>query len=800
MRTQLQIGLLVLSLSLSGCGGGGGGGSSGGEPPALSLSPPAMPEEGLMQAWGSSATGVAGASYSWSFGDGASSTLPSPLHRYSAAGPYTVKLTVNYPDGRSSQASASVQVARFALAQGLSCSGSDQRGWCWAGGVQTTRASFDGNGGAALGNELGGIDLSADGGKTWKSRLAPQGADTILALRRDGAELRAITAKGRLWSSADAGASWTSVETGISMAAPTASDYVWVPDFQVSGGGTRLLLAQRASSISPTLFDVSIDSGRSWRRLASDKVSSGGIDYTLKPNAGVFFDSGGQLWVVGYWYEYSPSAAVKRFALLASSNGGATFTPRLSLPALGDAGLNLAVAGSRILAVASARVGSAAVLHQWSSANAGVTWAEGLAEGVGLSDPPGVSLWLDETGDAWLFSRNSGIYKREGDTLAWRRVGTGYADYNCATKRLDPKILALICEDAAYVGTEAGVNWRRIGYSSALDVKLDADRLGWWRSRDLWAQSDGSLALQYNGVLALSVGTEQWSLTAAWPRLQQVVMLDRRNGWAFEANGNLLSTTDGGRQWAIRQPRLVDTTGAPSLSFLDSSRGWLLTENRVLMRTEDGGETWIKPAGSNFNVGYYQFLDANRGLATDPAGNQLFASSDGGKSWTLVGDTGRPTGAGLNGLVFRNPDLGLAFLSQGRLLRTVDGGKRWQLIVGPTNAALARGQFLSDKVVLAIGTGGTVLRSNDAGLTWTSLTIDGLTDVKAVQALPDGSRTWLLGGDGKLFVSSDSGASWRVQPSGTGATALTQMFALDSKSLWLLDQLGRLRLTDSGGD
>ena len=41
--------------------------------------------------------------YTWSFGDGTTSSTQNPVHVYAAAGDYTVSLTVAGPGGRSSQ-------------------------------------------------------------------------------------------------------------------------------------------------------------------------------------------------------------------------------------------------------------------------------------------------------------------------------------------------------------------------------------------------------------------------------------------------------------------------------------------------------------------------------------------------------------------------------------------------------------------------------------------------------------------------------------------------------------------------
>jgi PKD repeat protein len=49
-------------------------------------------------------------SLAWDFGDGATSTVPYPTHRYAADGDYTVRLTVTTTDGRTASTSQVVQV------------------------------------------------------------------------------------------------------------------------------------------------------------------------------------------------------------------------------------------------------------------------------------------------------------------------------------------------------------------------------------------------------------------------------------------------------------------------------------------------------------------------------------------------------------------------------------------------------------------------------------------------------------------------------------------------------------------
>ena len=55
----------------------------------------------------SSADTAAGFTYSWNFGDGATSTLQNPSHSYAAVGTYTVTLTAKDKDGATGSANTS---------------------------------------------------------------------------------------------------------------------------------------------------------------------------------------------------------------------------------------------------------------------------------------------------------------------------------------------------------------------------------------------------------------------------------------------------------------------------------------------------------------------------------------------------------------------------------------------------------------------------------------------------------------------------------------------------------------------
>jgi PKD repeat protein len=72
---------------------------------------------------GSASGGVSPYSFSWSFGDGQTSTLQSPAHNYANTGSYTATLTVTDNSGAQNSSSVSITVSAAALPLLASASG-----------------------------------------------------------------------------------------------------------------------------------------------------------------------------------------------------------------------------------------------------------------------------------------------------------------------------------------------------------------------------------------------------------------------------------------------------------------------------------------------------------------------------------------------------------------------------------------------------------------------------------------------------------------------------------------------------
>jgi photosystem II stability/assembly factor-like uncharacterized protein len=106
--------------------------------------------------------------------------------------------------------------------------------------------------------------------------------------------------------------------------------------------------------------------------------------------------------------------------------------------------------------------------------------------------------------------------------------------------------------------------------------------------------------------------------------------------------------------------------------------------------------------------------------------------------------------------------------------------------------------FFADKLHgWAVGLGGTILASSDGGANWkpqSSGTSQWLTSVH----FADASHGWAVGGGGTILASSDGGANWKRQTSGTSQNLLSVHFA-DASHGWAVGDGGTILASSDGG-
>jgi photosystem II stability/assembly factor-like uncharacterized protein len=130
------------------------------------------------------------------------------------------------------------------------------------------------------------------------------------------------------------------------------------------------------------------------------------------------------------------------------------------------------------------------------------------------------------------------------------------------------------------------------------------------------------------------------------------------------------------------------------------------------------------------------------------------------------------------------------------LLRSGNGGGRWDMVTagGATLRAVA---ITTDRTLaVAVGDGGTVLRSTDAGLSFAKVAGAPTVNLRAVRFSSDASLGVIVGDGGTVLISRDRGQTWRAGSS--APSALNGVSVKNSRIIAVGDSGLIWRSTDGG--
>jgi len=180
--------------------------------------------------------------------------------------------------------------------------------------------------------------------------------------------------------------------------------------------------------------------------------------------------------------------------------------------------------------------------------------------------------------------------------------------------------------------------------------------------------------------------------------------------------------------------------------------------NVVSFTYETDPSNGVYSAGHNLTLaGERVLIETN--LAT---GSALLTTDDNGANWYPWWQ-GSPEDAGIVGLSFVDERTGWILEGNGSLLRTIDGGRRWNSLsrlpselAGKFNAL----EFADSQTGFIVGVGGLLLVTTDGGLTWERKNPSTTVDLYKLAAA-DAKRVWAVGQNGTVLETSDGGAHWR---------------------------------------
>ena len=278
----------------------------------------------------------------------------------------------------------------------------------------------------------------------------------------------------------------------------------------------------------------------------------------------------------------------------------------------------------------------------------------------------------------------------------------------------------------------------------------------------------------------------------------------------------------------------------------DGRNGWAVGSGGLILSTTDAGVTWTRQLPSIFTLNAVWFWSDDNGCVAGNGGTILNSrrNLDGSLSWTRADSVF--AGENLYDVTFANSDslIGWAVGQNGIILRTVNGGKRWekQFITG--GQTLRGVSFSSTKDGWAVGDNGVIAGTHDRGVTWfvvqPAVTTQGLKSVwraSELRAIAVGTvgvtpRTWVPPADsiqwrlenagasfqlagvsfgdsvayaagssagvGALLRSDDFGVTW-IPQTPRSQYALNDVFFVDRQHGWAVGNSGVIRHTARGG-
>jgi photosystem II stability/assembly factor-like uncharacterized protein len=232
---------------------------------------------------------------------------------------------------------------------------------------------------------------------------------------------------------------------------------------------------------------------------------------------------------------------------------------------------------------------------------------------------------------------------------------------------------------------------------------------------------------------------------------------------AVGERGVVMLSDDQGK--TFRQAREVPLdVSLTSVSFADSQRGWAVGHWGVVLATQDGGETWAvqrKDVQVDRPLFAVHFFDPRQGVAVG-LWSLVLTTSDGGASWRSV-ELPPPEGAkkadlNLLGLFAGGGGRIFAAAEKGMVLRSDDRGATWSYAATGFKGSLWTGVALPGGVLLAGGLRGGLYRSGDDGRSWTRVDSGSKSSITAMAARE--REVLAVGLDGLVLRSTDAGVSF----------------------------------------
>jgi photosystem II stability/assembly factor-like uncharacterized protein len=299
----------------------------------------------------------------------------------------------------------------------------------------------------------------------------------------------------------------------------------------------------------------------------------------------------------------------------------------------------------------------------------------------------------------------------------------------------------------------------------------------------------------------------QWSPvnSGTTNNLNGAYLLDSGTGFVVGDAGTILKTTDAGATWA---PLTSGTTTALHDVYLfNPNEGVAVGEGGLILRTTDGGAGWQNVASSVKDSLRSAFLSGVNGICGGDSQTILY-STDSGASWQ-IGQTGF-FGGGFPGAHMLSPSIGLVAgqnsIFQPLVGNTTDGGVSWNFhafYFDNNEGGCTDIRFFDVNTGVVSGIvfdgRGAIARTTDGGLNWSTLFFDQAIEGVDFPVTNTTNIGFAVGWGGRILHTANAGVTWIPQTSGTSTNLKDVSFATDGLTGIAVGESGIILRTTNGG-
>jgi photosystem II stability/assembly factor-like uncharacterized protein len=286
----------------------------------------------------------------------------------------------------------------------------------------------------------------------------------------------------------------------------------------------------------------------------------------------------------------------------------------------------------------------------------------------------------------------------------------------------------------------------------------------------------------------------------------RLCFLDSLTGWVAGDSGTILKTTNGGRNWLFQNAET--RKNIVEVFFVDPHNGWALASvfpepplfeyGTIVLKTSDGGATWTHqwhPDNIYFTV---FFFDTQRGWMAGELG-RIVGTTNGGNDWFPANIDSSSVGSlAVRRLRFFSDSLGFGVGGRVELIgvvwRTTNGGARWTPQLAGSDPILDI-HFFDSLNILGISGGfddGTsMIRTSNGGETWEYTYIGYWGEPRAVSFRTATEGYSPLGFAGTIMKTTDAGRTW-TEFHTPETTAMYDVRLLDSLTGYMVGEKGTI--------